>query len=258
MTNELTLIGGSQHCRLAECHYHSEYQHCCRETYHTMPMSSPKRKRLPDVSSASHSSSPLPTHIQLDSTMPTAEGGSPRSKMASKFQKLCLDRDEYDGIDGRERKRRPQSDTVDETPSLSPSPTPVAREIQETGSVDGHFPPHTDATITTTTPEHRPHSPTVSGDPNDLYWLDSEITGYAPDDPTDDGYGINGVGFRPTAAIAYSRSQRRKQQLAEYRNREAKEARQRRSEKRRLEAQESHTSITQPASNQTKVHFEDG
>ena len=66
-----------------------------------------------------------------------------------------------------------------------------------------------------------------------LTWSPSEITGHNPTDPTDDGYGINGVGFRPTPAIAQARSQRRKQQVAEWKSREAREARQKRIDRRR-------------------------
>lgn len=65
-----------------------------------------------------------------------------------------------------------------------------------------------------------------------LTWHDSEITGHDPTDPSDDGYGINGVGFRPTPAIAQARAQKRKQQVTEWKNREARDARQRRSERR--------------------------
>ena len=63
-------------------------------------------------------------------------------------------------------------------------------------------------------------------------WHDSEITGYNPTDPSDDGYGINGVGFKPTAAIAWARSQKRQKQVAEWKTREAREAREKRREKR--------------------------
>jgi hypothetical protein len=49
-------------------------------------------------------------------------------------------------------------------------------------------------------PPH-PSPPTDS-----LTWHDSEITGHAPTDPLDDGYGINGIGFRPTPAMAYAGS----------------------------------------------------
>lgn len=69
------------------------------------------------------------------------------------------------------------------------------------------------------------------GDP--LVWHDSEITGHNPSDPTDDGYGINGIGFKPTASIAWERSQKRQKQVAEWKNREAREARERRRERRR-------------------------
>lgn len=63
-------------------------------------------------------------------------------------------------------------------------------------------------------------------------WHDSEITGHSPTDPSDDGYGINGVGFKPTAAMAWARSQKRQRQVAEWKNREAREAREKRRERR--------------------------
>jgi hypothetical protein len=83
-------------------------------------------------------------------------------------------------------------------------------------------------------------SPPLDGDPEDnpMTWHESEITGHNPTDPNDDGYGINGIGFKPTPAIAWARSQKRKQQLADCRNREAREARQLRSERRRAESRE--------------------
>jgi hypothetical protein len=81
----------------------------------------------------------------------------------------------------------------------------------------------------------RPKSPSLSTQISDQYWHESEITGHDPSDPNDDGYGINGIGFKPTAAIAWARSQRRKQQVAEWRSREAREARRARSERRRGE-----------------------
>ena len=66
-----------------------------------------------------------------------------------------------------------------------------------------------------------------------LWWHDEEITGHNPSDPTDDGYGINGVGFLPTPAIADARAERRRKQIAEWKNREAREARQKRGDRRR-------------------------
>jgi hypothetical protein len=64
-------------------------------------------------------------------------------------------------------------------------------------------------------------------------WQEAEITGYTMSDPDDDGEGINGVGFRPTAAMAQVRAEKRRAQVLEYKNREAREARARRSERRR-------------------------
>jgi hypothetical protein len=66
-----------------------------------------------------------------------------------------------------------------------------------------------------------------------LTWHEDEITVYDPNDEDDDGVGINGIGFKPTPAIAYARTQKRKQQLAEYKKREEREARARRSSRRR-------------------------
>ncbi|KAJ5693013.1 hypothetical protein N7462_002436 [Penicillium macrosclerotiorum] len=74
--------------------------------------------------------------------------------------------------------------------------------------------------------------PLTEASPEDPFtWHDHEITGHNPTDPTDDGYGINGVGFKPTAAIAWARSQKRQKQVAEWKNREAREAREKRREK---------------------------
>jgi len=76
---------------------------------------------------------------------------------------------------------------------------------------------------------HRATTPDVGG----LTWQDSEITGHEIHRSLgDDGEGINGIGFRPTPAIAHARRQKRKNQLSEWRAREAREARQRRFEKR--------------------------
>jgi hypothetical protein len=66
-----------------------------------------------------------------------------------------------------------------------------------------------------------------------LTWHDDEITGHLGTDPDDDGEGINGIGFKPTPAMAYARTEKRRQQMQEYKNREAREARSKRSERRR-------------------------
>lgn len=81
-------------------------------------------------------------------------------------------------------------------------------------------------------PRNRSPSPPLST----LTWKDSEITGHLADpstDPDDDGTGINGIGFRPTPALAYARSQKRRQQISEWKARETREARAKRNERRR-------------------------
>jgi hypothetical protein len=90
---------------------------------------------------------------------------------------------------------------------------------------------------TSPTPSDKPAtSSTSSQDSSNLAtttWQESEITGHEIHTALgDDGEGINGIGFRPTPAIAQARSQKRKHQLNQWRAREAKEARQRRYERR--------------------------
>ncbi|KAG5980890.1 hypothetical protein E4U55_003531 [Claviceps digitariae] len=68
-----------------------------------------------------------------------------------------------------------------------------------------------------------------------LTWHEDEITIYDPEDADDDGIGVNGIGFKPTPALAQSRVIRRRQQMAEYRKREEGEARSRRTQRRRGE-----------------------
>ena len=98
-------------------------------------------------------------------------------------------------------------------PPAMASPSPPAKSIHRPGT--------------------SPHSSQDSTDPADTTWQDSEITGHEIHAALgDDGEGINGIGFRPTPAIAQARSQKRRHQLSEWRAREAKEARQRRYEKR--------------------------
>jgi len=83
-------------------------------------------------------------------------------------------------------------------------------------------------------PSHRKRSP--SPPLSMLTWQDSEITGHLAGpatDPDDDGTGLNGVGFRPTPALAQARAQRRRQQVLDWKAREAREARAKRSERRR-------------------------
>lgn len=94
---------------------------------------------------------------------------------------------------------------------------------------------HASPSTTRSPSKPRPTRPPASPPLSALTWQDDEITGHLIDpgnDPDDDGTGLNGIGFKPTPAIAYQRAQRRKQQLQEWKARETREARAKRSQRR--------------------------
>ncbi|KAF2752016.1 hypothetical protein M011DRAFT_473298 [Sporormia fimetaria CBS 119925] len=141
--------------------------------------------------------------------------------------------------------RRPGSkDEIPETPQPPRTFTPDVTLPQPVVFVSGTQ-AFSEETSTTQTKAPKPktgnsqtHSRNKSRSPppGSLTWQDSEITGHLADpstEPDDDGTGINGIGFKPTPAIAYARAQKRRQQLIEWRARETREARAKRSERRR-------------------------
>ena len=80
--------------------------------------------------------------------------------------------------------------------------------------------------------DEKAESDAVNAEPDPFSWQDHEITGHLADDPADDGRGINGIGFQPTRAEAARRARNRRQQVAAWKSREAKEAREWRSRRR--------------------------
>lgn len=228
-----------------------------------MTSGSPKRKRGPVLPlDTKHPSTRL---LHADEYEPG--DASPRTKVSRKFGDLAID-----GGSGLKN--------IDEAsfPQLAPSnhselsALSAANTEQTPTSVAGDPAPESppsSAAATTTTPlassfsdqtSTRHMSPPLDTGLSDAFWSDSEITGHDPDDPNDDGYGINGIGFRPTPAMAWSRSQKRKQQLAELKNREAREARQQRSERRKRPMNESDDldAIESSPRKNARVHFEHG
>ncbi|KAF2129863.1 hypothetical protein P153DRAFT_225757 [Dothidotthia symphoricarpi CBS 119687] len=146
----------------------------------------------------------------------------------------------------------PRSGVLREIPETPQTPQPrmlpdIASFAQPSVfvSFSGHTSPQQNPTSTATDqisgarnrslqlgPLKKPPSPSLSA----LTWQVTEITGHLADpstDPDDDGTGLNGIGFKPTPAMAYARSQKRRQQLSEWKAREAREARAKRSERRR-------------------------
>ena len=131
------------------------------------------------------------------------------------------------------------SRVIPETPpSLQPHLLPdIASFTQPTtfASSPAHNVAHPYASANHSPSHHRPRKRSPTPPPSTLTWQDNEITGHLVDpanDPDDDGTGINGIGFKPTPAMAYARSQKRRQQLNEWKLRETREARARRSERR--------------------------
>jgi hypothetical protein len=189
---------------------------------------------------------------------------SPRNTVVSRFKKLDIHEDQTSDSRyrsdplHRDAKNAPQTDSkepftddIDMHSALlirdSPSPSEdhgefnkqqgkqqstsytASRRTEKTGSPrKKRNPPQLSG------PRSRRRSPPLSVDVTEdpLTWHDSEITGHNPNDPNDDGYGINGIGFKPTPAIAWARSQKRQKQVADWKDREAREARERRRERR--------------------------
>jgi hypothetical protein len=216
---------------------------------------SPKRKRgasdsienspygSPRVSRIATALSEDPCAQDLDERSDRQDGGSPSSRVTGQLRTLGLEGSFVRQISftdaGHAKKRFAQAGK--ERTSQNPVDE-VYHEAQcdsscEVFPASENLAPESSTSSFAITDRPRVHSrsPPLDGIPEDnsMTWHHSEITGHNPTDPSDDGYGINGIGFRPTPAIAWARSQKRKQQLADYRNREAKEARQRRSERRR-------------------------
>jgi hypothetical protein len=232
-----------------------------------MAAASPKRKRgcqaVPLLETSQLSSTPA-----LQPQFQTGGDDSPRTVVAGRLQQLDLENEEVFGFSRGEshgRKRARSDEAAHDSPRSSPCPVPEISPSEGVGEDTSsgvsftfrHEDSMPDVGAGQIGQSARRKSPSLLGEINDLFWIDEEITGHDPDDPADDGYGINGIGFRPTAGQAYQRSQRRKQQLAEYRSRETKDARQRRSERRRMPAG---GVATTPSGKDTKtrVHFEDG
>ncbi|KAL8686744.1 MAG: hypothetical protein Q9224_005352 [Gallowayella concinna] len=221
---------------------------------------SPKRKRDADDPMDLSSSAPSPTRLRT-SNLPTGptvpDDGvngdrSPRSTVAGHFQNLNLTPCPFDFAQAMEKPRSPSTIADSQESNISSSqhslqsfasqpttpnpwntstsvhtpttPTSIPLEIPETPRLKP---------TTMLSPIPSPISRSSSPPALNLWWADTEITGHDPKDPTDDGYGINGVGFLPTPAMASARAERRKRQVAEWKSREAREARQRRSEARR-------------------------
>lgn len=130
--------------------------------------------------------------------------------------------------------RKPPTSTAQDSTGTTPTAIPPSATPLQPGPPGFQWPPSPpDTTTTSLSPPQTDNHPITVAFRASMTWQEDEITIYDPDDSDDDGTGINGIGFKPTAAVAYARGVKRKQQLAEYRKREEREARARRSQRRR-------------------------
>ncbi|KAJ9609357.1 hypothetical protein H2200_005684 [Cladophialophora chaetospira] len=226
-----------------------------------MSATSPKRKRGPIL--------PLDTKDPISRLLGDSDVGdhveSPRTKIARQFDDLDIhgsleQLDNGSVVPPKQHTGDTTHHPVDPPTQSTEFASPTSKWKQQNLSIDTVEDGGKPATEPSPVNQSRSKSPPLEGEPSDEFWHDSEITGHDPDDPDDDGYGINGIGFKPTAALAWSRSQQRKQQLNEYRNREAKEARQRRSERRKrvFDEGDEAPSLESSPRKAVRVHFKDG
>ena len=219
-------------------------------------MASPLIKRKRDDAPSSSTVPPsiqLPIHISSEATprftfyAPTplletgsqppagaikgdADGGSsPRTRVASRFGSLAIEEHVHKRMRS-EPEPEPESEPTPERSegdARNPRDTPDTRDIS-TGEPAADHPNESIYAQLTTAASATAIDPLRAS----LTWQDDEITVYDPNDKDDDGTGVNGIGFKPTPAIAHARALKRRQQLAEYRKREEREARARRSRRR--------------------------
>lgn len=223
----------------------------------------------PDSPSLPPLSTPPQQIVSEESAVKSGVGeGSPRTVVAKSFENLALRGSEGfgggkvvhfgGGSRGQEVKRARFTEQFDDESTPDGVPELVTSEGEDpantmpmiTSPTTISSTPSTASPTTPNPPPPRqvsrksPPPPTLSSTPSDisstfdidiasLTWQDSEITGHLALDPDDDLTGMNGIGFKPTPQIAYARAQARRRQVAEWRNREARDARARRAEGRR-------------------------
>ncbi|KAF2717363.1 hypothetical protein K431DRAFT_306974 [Polychaeton citri CBS 116435] len=206
-------------------------------------------------------------------TLVSDEGGcpdSPRSRVAERLRGLEIQQRQQllqvaidEGEDGGGDKKRVRLDaqagrgeTEDIVPMDASQPTPSEAQMQHqpmsptSSNTDAPStgqskkrrlpspPPPSASTIANSSHTHVRHhhqQPLTNNFPvsQSPHFSSNTSNSDSASDDTDDGEGINGIGFKPTPAVAYARAERRKRQLSDWKAREAREERQRRVERRR-------------------------
>ncbi|MCJ1250045.1 hypothetical protein MMC30_007271 [Trapelia coarctata] len=224
-----------------------------------MPFVSPKRKR---DTSEDHTANLLPYAIRLRTDLPSrpiedpfAGSYSPRAAVAGQLQVLHI-QEEYapEQVSYIPRRKKATSssstnphiqtafgmfDTSSTSNNVASAATIITPSTPPKIPSTPHLKPVSPSPARTISPlPRRKLSPPLSSSPRSrspptpTFFHGSRSP--SPSDTIDiQNLGLNGIGYKPTPAMAYARSQRRKQQVADWKAREAKEARQRRIESRR-------------------------
>ncbi|KAM4056566.1 hypothetical protein HRG_003436 [Hirsutella rhossiliensis] len=242
------------------------------------PKATPKRKRGEQQLPAT----PIKFSFNPSGADSPKEGSnSPRSIVAHRFRGLALggDDQEVETADLLTRKRlRPDLDLAAADSDARPEPFPTslpqpdvaiasteAASVKALPVVDRPPEPKSPRRKRAGTPPLRlkkspakdPQVPIADPVRAALTWHEDEITIYDPDDDDDDGTGINGIGFKPTPALAHARAMKRRQQMADYRRREESEARTKRSQRRMADAAVPSGRVVKKKSPTQRVRFVD-
>lgn len=215
---------------------------------------SPKRKRAVldscDRSLSSTSSSPRSAASAVDMLSPVdINSGRESPQVIVTGQLRSLEIDGNTTMEDRAAEKGPQTDDQPQTPRRAGNPKRSSLPKSEVSNPNKSLKkgvkrrqsksptPGKDSPVKPRSARQAgnpPRSPPLLSQPeeNPLTWHDSEITGYDPTDPDDDGYGLNGVGFKPSAAIAWDREEKRRRQIADWKAREGREERSKRRERR--------------------------
>ncbi|CAK7210328.1 hypothetical protein SBRCBS47491_000741 [Sporothrix bragantina] len=166
---------------------------------------------------------PLATAFGVRALSPDGGGSSPRTRVADRFQSLAIEGGDFAGVGG--------ADTLVSEPAKSGlsedrESGPLHKRMKRDDEDDNDNDQKSNEQQVIITKDGRIITDPVRAS---LTWQDDEITVYDPNDADDDGTGVNGIGFKPTPAIAHERALKRRQQLVAYRKREEREARARRS-----------------------------
>lgn len=166
-------------------------------------------KETEEATSLKHDIEMAVFQFRAGGTTHAAAGFEPRIASPFKRSAFVVEDDNDQAMSSPSKRQRRAS------PTASPSPQPIPRSMSPSARKLSH---------------RSPPPSEISSSPSDAelahyWWQPSEIVGHDPEDPEEDNRGVNGIGYQKTKAEQWRISEKKKRQLAEWRSREAKEAR---------------------------------